>query len=188
MYHFTLAHRAISIAIRIKKWTLPFVIYADQAKTKKRTAKAQSTASKNEGCKEEPGFRTKEKNADAPTSDSDGMFMLWTGCRGWIQTLINNTTGFSQVSPQPSLARYDARQKQMFVGPTRFVRVLECKAEPGSYGTNPKVQLTLKCARQFEIFFSEKEYRLWSRDILGIITFVESTPRRCPKYGKFEAI
>lgn len=90
MYHFTLAHRAISIAIKIKKWALPFVRCADQAKTKKRTAKAQSTASKNEGCKEEPGFRTKEKNVDTPASDSDGM--LWTRDSGWMQTLINNTT------------------------------------------------------------------------------------------------
>lgn len=73
MYHFTLAHSAISIAIRTKKWTLPFVRYADQTKTRKRRVKAQSTASKNEGCKEEPGFRTKEKN---PASDSEGM--LWT--------------------------------------------------------------------------------------------------------------
>jgi hypothetical protein len=75
MYHFMLAHRAISIAIRTKKWTLPFVRYADHTKTKKRRAKAQSTASKNEGCKEEPGCRTKEKNPDTSTSDSDGM--LW---------------------------------------------------------------------------------------------------------------
>lgn len=73
MYHFTLAHRAISIAIRIKKWTLPFVRYADQAKTKKRTAKAQSTASKKEGSREEPGLRTEEKNPDTPTSDSDAI-------------------------------------------------------------------------------------------------------------------
>jgi len=75
MYHFTLAHRAISIAIRIKKWTLPFVRYADQTKTRKRREKAQSTASKNEGCKEEPGLRTRERNPGSPTLDSDGM--LW---------------------------------------------------------------------------------------------------------------
>jgi len=86
--HFTLAHRAISITIKIKKWTLPFVRYADQAKTKKRRAKAQSTASKKEGCKEEPGLRTKEKN---PGSDSDGMLPTRPQ-EECIQTLNNNTT------------------------------------------------------------------------------------------------
>jgi len=74
--HLTLAHRAISIAIKTKKWTLPFVRYADQVNAKKSRAKAQSTASKKEGCKEEPGFRTKEKNPDTVGSDSDDMAKL----------------------------------------------------------------------------------------------------------------
>ena len=70
-----LAHSAISITIRIKKCTLPFVRYADQTKTRKRRANAQSTASKKEGCKEEPGLRTKEKMSVTLLSGSAGM--LW---------------------------------------------------------------------------------------------------------------
>lgn len=68
--HFTLAHRASWIPIKTKKCRLPFVRYADQRKTKNSSANAASTAKRNVGWRDEPGFRMKETNEGSSESDA----------------------------------------------------------------------------------------------------------------------
>lgn len=68
--HFTLAHKASWIPIKTKKCRLPFVRYADQRKTKNSSANAASTAKRNVGWRDEPGFRMNEMNEGSSESDA----------------------------------------------------------------------------------------------------------------------
>lgn len=75
--HFTVAHRASWIPIKTKKCGLPFVRYADERKTKNNSAKAASTAKRNVGWRDEPGFRMKETNEGS--SESNDIFFEYLG-------------------------------------------------------------------------------------------------------------
>lgn len=55
---------------------LPLVKNASHTNTKNRAVNAQSTARRKEGCNEEPGFRTKEKNPTSVDSCSDGVSIV----------------------------------------------------------------------------------------------------------------
>lgn len=73
-YHFTLAHKASWIPIKTKKCRLPFVRYADQRKTKNSSANAASTAKRNVGWRDEPGFRMNEMN-EGSSAESDAILV-----------------------------------------------------------------------------------------------------------------
>jgi len=62
MYHFTLPHRQISIAMRVRTWIFPDVTMANVMKTRSRNRKVQSTTNRKVGCKEDPGVRILSKN------------------------------------------------------------------------------------------------------------------------------
>lgn len=72
--HFTLAHKASWIPIKTKKCRLPFVRYADQTKTKNSSANAASTAKRNVGWRDEPGFRMNEMN-EGSSAESDAILV-----------------------------------------------------------------------------------------------------------------
>lgn len=68
----------------MKKCTLPLVKYASQTSTKNNAAKQQSTAKRNAGCSEDPGFKTKAKN---PTgADSHSVVAIIDICTSCLST------------------------------------------------------------------------------------------------------
>lgn len=65
-HHFTLPHKATSIAISAMRWTFPRVTIARAHNTKRRAAKALSTKSRNVGLRDEPGVRTVSRKDRVP--------------------------------------------------------------------------------------------------------------------------
>lgn len=87
--HLTLAHSRSSMNNRMKKCTLPFVRYASQTSTKNNAAKQQSTAKRNAGCNEDPGFKTKAKNPAG--ADSHSVVAIIDICASCLSTSTKQT-------------------------------------------------------------------------------------------------